>query len=372
MSFLEDREPPPRRSSSRLPRRPSPGRGGSERGPASGDLRKRRLAALAIGLLVLVALLFLVRSCRESARERAFTDYARDSAGVVEESTQLSGELFGLFRDPRGQSPVEIQSSLNGLSVQGEQLVDRAGRLDVPDQLADTQGYLMETLELRRDGLRGVARELPTALGDDGRQEAAGRIAEEMKVFLASDVLYDRRLVPSLEGPIAEDAPGARSSIVDSVSLPDTGWLRPETVASRLSKLREGSADRAAAPGLHGLGLGTVAATPAGTELVDGSPVEIGAKEGLGFDVEIQNQGENDEDVAVRLKIGADGGGDPIELEQKLDKPLGAGTSEKVSIPVAEPPPTGVPVTIEVEVAGVPGEKKRENNRASYPVSFTE
>ncbi len=371
MSFLEDREPPPRRSSSRPPRRQPPGRGSSGRAEG-GELLKRRLVALVVGLLVLLALLFLVRSCRDSARERAFTDYARDSAGVVEESTQLSGELFGLLRDPRDQSPVELQSAVNGLAVQAEQLVDRGSALDVPDQLADAQRYLIESLELRRDGVRGVARELPTSLGDDGRDDAARRIAGEMRVFLASDVIYERRAVPALDAPLDEEAPGARSSVVDSVFLPDAGWLRPETVTARLSRLREGSADRTAAPGVHGLGLGTVTVTPGGTELTKGAPAEIAAADGLGFDVEVQNQGENEEEVTVRLKIGGADGAEPIELEEQLEEPLGAGESETVSIPLAEPPPTGAPTTADIEVAGVPGEKERENNRASFPVSFTE
>jgi len=42
-----------------------------------------------------------------------------------------------------------------------------------------------------------------------------------------------------------------------------------------------------------------------------------------------------------------------------------------VSIPLAQAPPIGTPVTIEVSVARVPGEEKVDNNRQSYTAIFT-
>ena len=50
----------------------------------------------------------------------------------------------------------------------------------------------MQAFELRRDALAGIADDIPTALGDEGRDDAIDRIAEDMRAFLASDVLFAR------------------------------------------------------------------------------------------------------------------------------------------------------------------------------------
>jgi hypothetical protein len=43
-----------------------------------------------------------------------------------------------------------------------------------------------------------------------------------------------------------------------------------------------------------------------------------------------------------------------------------------VSIPLAAAPPTGRPVTIQIQVAGVPGEKNLTNNKGSFAAVFTQ
>jgi len=84
----------------------------------------------------------------------------------------------------------------------------------------------------------------------------------------------------------------------------------------------------------------------------------------------VQNQGESEEEMAVRLTLSGEGI-EPLERDKELAEPLAAGESETVSIPLAETPPTGMPVTVEVEVAPVPGESEKGNNRGSFAVTFT-
>ncbi len=365
MSFLDDRQSgssrdsPPRRS--RGPRRPArPG----------GEVRTRQLVALGVGLLLLLLLVFGVRSCRNSSAERANLGYVQEAGAIVQESRQTSEGLFGLLRDPGDQSPVKLQSTVNGLRVQAEQLADRTARTDHPDDLSGAHTALVETLELRRDGMTGVARELPSALADEGRDAAARRMAEDMRSFLASDVIYARRFVPAVEEQLrAKDLEG-RAQVAPSVFLDDIAWLRPETVGERINRLRAPQDARAATPGPHGTGLNGVTATPSGTELNKGGPVEISTGKGVGFDVAVQNQGKSKEDVTVRLTVTPEGGGEPIEVERKLDKPLEAGQSESVSIPLADPPPLDQPVSIGVEVVPVPGEQMKANNKGSFPATF--
>lgn len=333
-------------------------------------MRARQLVALGVGLLVLLLLVFGVRSCRTSSAERASLGYIQEANAIVQESRQTSEGLFGLLRDPGDESPVKLQSTVNGLRVQAEQLAERTAATDHPDELADAHTALVETLELRRDGMSGVARELPSALADEGRDAAARRMAGDMRAFLASDVVYARRFVPAVDGQLRAKELGGRARVAPSVFLDDIAWLRPDTVGQRIDRLRAPQDARAATPGPHGTGLNGVTATPAGTELTKGAPVKIPTAGGVGFDVAVQNQGKSKEDVTVRLTVTPEGGGEPIEVERKLDKPLEAGQSQSVSIPLADPPPLDQPVSIGVEVVPVPGEQMKGNNKGSFPATF--
>lgn len=358
LSSLDPSDDRPRRGASRR-------RGAGAPAADRQALVRRRAVAGAAGLAVLILLLYAVKGCMDARAERAFKDYVRDVGGLVQDSREQSDGLFALLREPGDQSPVDLENSVNGFRVQADQVIERARDADHPDELSSAQRFLVDALELRRDGLAEVARELPSALGDQGRREAAARIAADMQVFLASDVLYDRRVVPALRGKLAEERLLDEVSIPTSRFLSDLSWLRPATVAQRVAQIRGGA--EPAAPGLHGTGLGTV--TVGGQTLAPGGPARISLAPGLAFAVQVQNQGTAAErDVNVTVSIS--GGGAPIELEGSVDE-IPPGGSKTVTIPLPEPPPTDRPLTIRVAVAPVPGEKKVDNNRGSFMAVFS-
>jgi hypothetical protein len=329
----------------------------------------RRAVAVGAGLLALVLLILLVKGCRDSARKQAFRDYFREIDGLVQQSNQESRALFGLLTKPGTQSPVQLASNVNGYRGEAQQLVDRAKSLDRPDELKGANLYFIETLELRRDGIAGIAEELPTALGDAGQEDATKRIAVLMRNFLASDVVYTEKVVPGLRRPAKKEGVDQEVSIPKSHFLTDLGWLSPTTVADRIGRIRGGGSNGPATPGVHGTGLGTVTVKPGGQTLQRGGATEIKTSPNLSFDVQVMDQGENDEqDIPVKLTIS--GAGKPIVVQQKLPT-ITAGETKTVSIPLAATPPTGRPVTISVQIAGVPGEKNLDNNKASFAAVFT-
>jgi hypothetical protein len=66
---------------------------------------------------------------------------------------------------------------------------------------------------------------------------------------------------------------------------------------------------------------------------------EIPAGSGLSFEVQVQNQGQsNEQDVPVSVTI--EGGDEPIELEGSLDT-LASGDTGMVSVPLKTTPTTG-------------------------------
>jgi hypothetical protein len=330
----------------------------------------RRAIAVGVGVLALVLLILAVKGCRDSARKQAFRDYFRDVNGLMQQSNQESRALFGLLTRPGTQSAVQLASNVNGYRGEAAQLVDRAKGLDHPEELNNASQYVVLTLELRRDGIAGVAQELPTALGDAGQQVAAAKISVYMRNFLASDVVYTEKAVPGMRHAAKNEGLAGELEIPKSHFLTDLGWLSPSTVADRIGRIRSGGSGGPAAPGIHGTGLGTVTVKPGGQTLAQGGAVDIKASPNLSFDVQVMNQGENDE-TDVPVKVSITGAGKPIVVQQRIPT-IAAGQSKTVSIPLAATPPTGRPVTITIQIVGVPGEKNLDNNKGTFAAVFTQ
>jgi hypothetical protein len=329
----------------------------------------RRTIAIVVGLIVVILLVLGIRGCLNSRKESAMKDYVTDANALVRESNSQSRSLFRVLQGPGGQDQaVNTESSLNGLRVASAGLVDRANDLDVPDELSTAQRYLVETLELRRGGVAGVANAIPQALADQERRQSTARVSRMMRVFSASDVIYNSRYVPSLENAL-DDKDVNADEPVQSPFLPDTQWLDPAFVADQVAGIRsgQGGGDKAATPGLHGNGLGTV--TLGGVALVPGGSATVPLTSDLSFEVQVANQGDNTEtDVTVTATIGE--GSDAIDLDEQLDE-IAAGETKTVSIPIDQQPPTGENVPITVDVKPVPGEEMTDNNTADFAVIFT-
>jgi CARDB len=330
----------------------------------------RRGIAAAGALLLIILLIFVIKGCRDSAREQAFKDYLRNVAALMDQSNGESRSLFGLLARPGTQSPVQLQTNVNTYRNESQTLVDRVNRLEPPDELKSGDRYVRDTLELRRDAINAVADQLPTALGDQNTDAASARIAAAMQEFLASDVIYNQRALPSLKSQTAKQGLTDQVTYQQSRFLLDLGWLSPTTVADRMSRIRSGVGSTGTiAPGLHGTGLGTVAVKPGGQTLSSGSATQLKAAPNTSFDVQVTNQGQNDE-KQVRTRLTIEGAGKPIVVTQTIPS-ITAGQTATASIPLATTPPTGLPVTIKVEVLPVPGEKNTTNNHAQYSAVFT-
>jgi hypothetical protein len=363
LSFLDE---PEERPSRRTQRRPPPRGPGTDRQ----TLLVRRGFAVGAGLIFLILVIFVIKGCRDSAREQSFKDYLRNVASLIGQSNQESRSLFDLLAKPGTQSSVQLGTAVNSYRGEAAKLVDRANSLDHPGELNTAQRYLVDTLEFRRDGIAAVARELPIALGDTNTDQAATRIAASMQDFLASDVIYNQRVLPNLKGPTAKQGLTDQVTFAQSRFLLDLGWLSPTTVADRVSRIRSGTGTTGTvAPGLHGTGLGTVTVNPGGKVLTPGAAVELKASPNLTFDVQVMNQGENDESQ-VRVRLSITGAGSPINRTQTIDS-ITAGQTQTATIPLAATPPTGRPVTITVQILPVPGEKNLTNNKATFSAVFT-
>ena len=367
MSFLDEPEETP----SPPPRRPPPPPRGPSTDPQTVLMRRVMFGA---GLVVLVLILFFgIRACADARQAQAFQDYVADVGALVSESNQQGETLFTLFQDPGTSSSVDFQNAVNGLRVEAEQLIERAGGIDTPKELTAAQDYLLETLSFRADGLRGVAEALPAALGDAGQREGASAVAGQMQNFLTSDVIYSQRVIPAIQDGATEANVLERiGTLPESIFLPDVNWLTEEQVLDAVTAIGtgasagDGDGDEKASPGLHGTGLEGVTVQPDDKELTEGGTTVISESPDLSFDVAVQNQGESTEDnVPVRVTI--EGGDAPVDLAGQIEA-IQAEETVAVTIPVTEALPVNLDLDVTVEVEAVPGEESTDNNKGEYTI----
>ena len=334
----------------------------------------RRTLAIGAGLLVLILLVLGFRGCLNARKERSIKDYVSQSSELIDQSKLEGNQLFELLRGTGDQdTAVDAANVVNGLRSESATLVDRANDLDVPDEMSQAQDNLLDALELRRDGLAAVANALPGALADEERRQSTADVAEMMQVFLASDVILKYRFRPNVMETLEEEDLTGEVSVPRPGELefvPDVQWVDPDFVADQISGLRGsggGAGDEPAAPGLHGNGLGTV--TLGGVALVPGASATVPLADDLSFEVQVVNQGENNEtDVNVKVTVGE--GNDAIEREEQVPE-IAVGEQQTVTIPLGEQPPTGENVPVKVEVEPVAGEGKTDNNVGDLTVIFT-
>ena len=372
MAFFDEGDEP-RTRVARPARSGGPRAGGRPPGGVDAQtVRNRRIVAGLFAAVVAVLLFVLIDGCLDRRAENALKDYNRDVAAIVRQSDQDVGAPFFRLLATGTDSPVELESRINELRVTAEQHVDEAEDFDVPDDVRPAQQTLLLALDMRQAALGKIASEVRTALADEQGDESAAavdQIAAQMQQFLASDVVYDARTRPLIEEALSEKEIGGQE-IQDSQFLPSLEWLDSSFVADRLGAEGGGNARSGGepAPGLHGHGLTSVSAGDLTLEPGE-TANRIPAASNITFNVVFQNQGENDEtDVNVSVRI--EGDGETISARKRVEQTK-AGASVEVAVPLAQAPPIGTPVTIEVTIGKVPGEEKTDNNTATYTAIFT-
>jgi hypothetical protein len=327
----------------------------------------RRTIAAGAAILVFILLVVAFKGCLNARKERNMQDYVRNTNELVGLSKAESRRLFDILSAPSDQNQaVDRHNQANTLKIDSATLTDRARNLDVPDQVSKAQTYFVESLELRRDALAEIAKQLPGALAEQERRQSSDRIAQMMRVFDASDVLMTSRFRLELAKALDKENVSATLPALGALAfLPDVQWLQPDYVANQISGIRGSSGT--AAPGLHGDGLGTVAL--GGVTLTPGGSTTVQLTNDIAFDIQVVNQGDSTEtDVGVTVTVGS--GADAIKGEETIPE-IGAGELKTASIPLTSQPPTGQNVPITVNVKPVPGEKVTDNNKGQFTVIFT-
>jgi hypothetical protein len=364
LSFFDEGDDPPTRAA--RPRRPTtPSRRGGH--PDDQQVRVRRAIAAGIGLVVIIVFFFGVKGCLDSRKQTALKDYNRDVTAVAVDSREQVSRPFFQLVSAGGKSANDLEVQVNQLRVTAEDDVRRAQRFNVPGDMKAAQQNLLLALTLRAGALGKIAGEMRSALGDQGAQDALDRIAGQMESFVASDVVYLQRVIPFIQQGLEDNGVGGQT-IATSQFLPDLRWLAPAYVGQRLNvrATSTGSSSGAVRSGTHGHGLTSVSV--AGVTLQPGQVTNHIPAGTPTFDVKFTNQGENDE-FGVLVKVTVRGGAKPITAQRRVDQTKSRADAQ-ATLSLPSTPPVGVPVTIDVSIGKVPGEKTTDNNKSSYIAIF--
>ncbi|MFM8562077.1 MAG: hypothetical protein ACKOB9_08275 [Solirubrobacterales bacterium] len=374
MSFFDDDDqtqisPPPRQPA--RPRRPAAESTASGGAPVDRtQARTRQLIAAAIGIVVLLVLIFGVRGCLSSRADGALKDYNRNASAIINNSdSQVAKPFFDLLETGGGTDAAgggnDLQVQINQIRLAAEEDSKRSAELSVPGDMRPAQQNLELTLHLREEAVTRVAELLPKAQGTgQGAETAINEIAGEMQAFLASDVIYSQRTAPLIKQAL-DNAGITGQAIATSQSLPSYSWLAPKTIAAALGG--NGVPAGQPAPGLHGHEL---VSTSIGDTTLEPSPAanKVSAKPPVAVVVKFTNGGENNErNVNVTITITAPGSKEITAKKVVNQTNAGEDTTVSIALPSV---PTGGAATMKVRVAPVPGEQTTDNNEQTYTVLF--
>lgn len=368
MSFFDDEPDEPTRAT--RPSRPRRSSGAARTAPSDPDIARRRLIAAGILAILAIIIIFGVTSCFSTRHKNALKDYNRDVAAIIESSDgQVSRHLFDALSS--GGAANDVQVAVNQVRQQADDDARRARSLDPPGDMKAAQRNLELVLNLRDEGVRDIADNLPKALSSGpAAVSALQRVIGQMQAFLASDVVYSQRVAPLIRNAL-DDAGIHGTRIPGSKFLPSLGWLDYTKAADRINPDAGGAGSTSSGqpkPGTHGHGLVSVSA--GGVTLQPGGATNrVPVSAGLAFAVTFQNQGENDEsNVKVTVKIA---GQSKTITQSKTIRQTKAGQTANVTVQIPDTPAKDSAATVTVTIGKVPGEQTLTNNTQTYSVLFT-
>jgi hypothetical protein len=326
-------------------------------------VRRRVAAGVAVVLLIIVVL--VINGCLKSQKTQGLKDYNREVSALAQESeSQVAAPLFTALTGAAAKSAVDVEVQVNQLRMQATSIAAHAKGLSVPGEMTEAQRNLLSVMNLRVEGMTKIAAILPTVLGGQSSQ-AGEKIAGDMEIFLASDVLYSQRVAPLIQEELANSGLHELST-APSRFLPNLGWLEPSTVLSRISGQQSSSSKNGVAPGTHGSALVGVAV---GTNSLAPEPTlnHISGGGSPTFTVTVENTGSNQE-TNVKVDMTVTAGGKQYKASHVINSTQ---PESKVNVEI---PVTGVQVgvasKIEAYVEPVPGEESTENNKGTYLAIF--
>lgn len=352
---------PPRRGAPRQPSRRSDG------GGIAPLLRLGGLIAFAI--LIIVLLVLWVQSCQGAQKHDRYKNYMGQVSVIAHDSEQNGRKFADLMTTP-GTKLATIVAGLNGLAQLEQQNVARAEQLRPPGPLRAENTNVIQALQLRVYGLRGLADAFrrTASYKVDQAAQAGALLAAQAQRLTASDVVWDDFFKSPSIVVLKQEGIGG-------VVVPDSNFvLNPDVASTGFDTqvfLRIHGASTGGTPGgLHGTGIASTVALPKNLQLqVSPAQNTVVASADLAFQVNVKDTGDSQE-VSIQVTLTIQKSPTPIVKHATIEL-INPGETKAVVFRDLGQPPFGVKTTIKVDVQPVPGEKSTSNNSAEYPVIFS-
>jgi hypothetical protein len=329
----------------------------------------RRLLAAGAGIVIVIVIALVINGCVKSEKQQSLKTYNREVSQIAQESDkQVSQPLFVALTNSTGKSALDVELQVDELLKLAQGLATRAKGLSVPGEMAAAQQNFLLTLDLRVEGMTKVAALVPTALGGQAKPTSA-KIAGDMEIFLASDVIYSQRVAPLIQQTLAADGIQGLTT-APTRFLPNLAWLEPAATLARITGQASGSSTSSTglAPGTHGSALLGVSV---GATTLEPEPAlnHISGGANPTFTAVVEDSGENAEtDVKVDVTVTA--GGKQYKASHVINQTQ-PGSKYNVEVTVVGVP-LGAAAKVETYVEPVPGETDLENNKATFLAIFGE
>ncbi|MGD0452117.1 MAG: hypothetical protein ABSB69_00835 [Solirubrobacteraceae bacterium] len=328
---------------------------------------RRRWAAV-VAVVVLIVIVLVINGCLKSEKQQSLKTYNREVSALAQESdAQVSHPLFVALTDASSKSALDVEQQVDELLKQAQGVATHAKGLSVPGEMAAAQQDLLLVLDLRVEGMTKLAALVPTALGGQAKQ-ASTKIAGDMEIFLASDVIYSQRVAPLIQQTLST-AGITGLTTASTRFLPNIGWLEASTVASRIAG--ESSSSSQSGQTLSGHHGSALLGVSVGTTKLEAEPAinHISGGGSPTFTATVEDAGEfNETDVKVDVTVTA--AGKQYKASRLIDK-TEPGKSANAEIPVTSLP-LGQPAKVEVQIEPVPGETNHEGTKGVYLVILGE
>jgi hypothetical protein len=359
-----------RRRAVRPPTRPTGRPRGPRRpaGPPAGLTPLLRLVGLiAAAILVVVLVVFWIQGCQSDAKTRAYRNYLHDVTTIATASQHI-GTLMNDDLTTPGIKASDLEGKLDNLAQAEQQDVARAKALNPPGHLRDAHQHVIEALEFRVSGLKGLADAFRSTARSKNSERAGNLLAEQADRLVASDVVWqDLFKAPTTAVLAAQNIHGV--VVPDSTFVQNADLANPHTFAALFSNV-QGASTGGTSKGLHGTGIVDVKALPSGTILSSTSDNTVIASTSLAFQVDVKNTGDNLESkIPVTLTIQKQG--TPLVLKQTISVINPGETKAVIFRNIDTTGVFGVRTYVKVNVQPVPQEASITNNSAQFPVIFS-
>jgi len=178
----------------------------------------------------------LIHGCEVSETNSSLKNYAANVADLMTASNGNGATMFKELKSGEAASNIEnLQEQLNQALDAARSQLNRAQGLSVPSQMSSAQQNLIETMQLRLDGIQEIAGHVQDAMSTDTSVSGVYAIAQGAYTLAASDVVYKVSVGPAIASALnaASIAVGGISGVpINSGQIVnDLGWLQTTNIA---------------------------------------------------------------------------------------------------------------------------------------------